>query len=93
MDRSHTVSGLLTKRSEIVKRIKETQALFVALSADLEAVDTTIRLFDPSAEIASPAALAHPLKEVAHRGEMSRLVLSAYAGRRVPLRAWRSRGS
>lgn len=85
MEHSHTVSGLLTKRAEIVRRIKEAQALFVTLAADLEAVDTTIRLFDPGARIASPAALVHPLKEIAHRGEMSRLVLSALRRASAPM--------
>lgn len=76
MGRPNTVSGLIEKRGQIAGQIKHLQAQLGQLLADLDAVDNTIRLFDPKADIPGIKARAYPLRHVAHRGEMSRMILT-----------------
>ncbi|MCR5873968.1 hypothetical protein LRS10_08795 [Phenylobacterium sp. J426] len=75
MDRPNTVSGLREKHSEIAGQIEHTRAVLARLVADLEAVEHTIRLFDPDAEL--PRAKPVPSPHAAFKGEMRRDVMAA----------------
>lgn len=74
-ERPNTVSGLREKHAEIAGLIEHTRAALARLVADLEAVEHTIRLFDPEAEL--PRAKPVPSRHAAFKGEMRRDVMAA----------------
>ncbi|WP_340116401.1 hypothetical protein [Pelagibius sp. 7325] len=69
--------GLTKRRAWLAGEIENTYARLRQLVADLEALDATLLQFDPSLELETikPKAFRPP-SDWAHRGEMSRLVLS-----------------
>ena len=81
--RPNTVSGLIEKHRAIAGQIDAARKALDALVFDLEAVEHTIRLFDPDAQLgrAKPAR-AH---EAAFRGEMRRDVIAALRAATGPL--------
>lgn len=74
-ERPNTVAGLREKHAEIAGQIEHTRAVLARLVADLEAVEHTIRLFDPDAEL--PRAKPIPSPHAAFKGEMRRDVMAA----------------
>jgi hypothetical protein len=76
--RPNTLSGLIEMHREIAGKIDATRKTLDALVFDLEAVEHTIRLLDPDAELgrAKPVPAAH----AAFRGEMRQDVLAALRG-------------
>jgi hypothetical protein len=74
-ERPNTLSGLIEMHREIAGRIDATRRALDAMVFDLEAVEHTIRLLDPDAQLgrAKPLPAAH----AAFRGEMRRDVLAA----------------
>ena len=81
--RPNTVAGLIELHREIAGQIEATRQTMNRLVADLEAVEHTLRLFNPDAEI--PRAKPLPSQNQAFRGEMRRLVLSALRAADRPL--------
>lgn len=75
MENEHTISGLMRKREELSRLLKFHQAEIRKVTCDLDHLDATIALFDPSAH--RPALSRFPTKHRAHKGEMSRFVLKA----------------
>ena len=73
----YVLTGLVKRRAEIAGNIEKTYEHLRKMVADLEALDATISQFDPNFVIESikPRAVRPP-KDWAHRGEMSRIVLS-----------------
>lgn len=73
---SYVVNGLHRKRAEIAGRLAAAQAEAAHLAKSLEALEATIRLFSPDAELpalrASPTAPPHRL---AKHGEVPRFAL------------------
>jgi len=83
MDRPNTLSGLIEKHREIAGKIDAARRDLNALVFDLEAVEHTIRLFDPDAQLGRAKPL--PSKDAAFRGEMRRDVLAALRAAQGPL--------
>jgi hypothetical protein len=75
IERPNTVSGLIQLHREIAGQIEARRHELARLVADLEAVEHTIRLLDPNAQLgrAKPVPAAH----AAFKGEMRRDVMAA----------------
>ena len=82
-ERPNTVAGLIEKHRTIAGEIEATRRQLDALVFDLEAVEHTIRLFDPDAQLGRAKPLPSP--HAAFRGEMRRDVLAALRGAQGPL--------
>jgi len=82
-ERPNTVAGLIEKHREIAGLIEARRAELARLVADLEAVEHTIRLFDPDAAL--PRAKPLPSPHAAFKGEMRRDVLAALRAAQGPL--------
>lgn len=74
IERPNTVAGLIEKHRTIAGQIDATRKHLDALVFDLEAVEHTIRLFDPEAQLGRAKPLPSP--HAAFRGEMRRDVLA-----------------
>ena len=83
MERPNTVSGLIEKHREIAGKIDATRKTLAALVFDLEALEHSIRLFDPDAKLGRAKPLPSP--HAAFRGEMRRDVLAALRAATGPL--------
>jgi len=83
MERPNTVSGLIEKHREIAGLIEAKRKELNRLAADLEAVEHTIYLFDPDAQLGR----AKPVqaRDAALKGEMRRDVMAALRGAAEPL--------
>lgn len=82
-ERPNTVAGLIEKHRAIAGQIDATRKHLYALVFDLEAVEHTIRLFDPDAQLGR-AKPARP-HEAAFKGEMRRDVIAALRAAQGPL--------
>jgi hypothetical protein len=82
-DRPNTVAGLLEKHRQIAGDIEAKRRELDRLVADLEAVEHTIRLFDPEAQL--PRAKPLPSPHAAFKGEMRRDVMAALRAASEPL--------
>jgi len=82
-ERPNTVAGLVEKHRAIAGEIEAARQRLNALVFDLEAVEHTIRLFDPDAQLGRAKPL--PSKDAAFRGEMRRDVLAALRAAQGPL--------
>ena len=79
----NTVSGLLTKRAELVKLRGQLEAELRGLTCDIDHIDGCIRLFDPAN---TPAARArYATKHRAKKGQMVRFALGALREASGPL--------
>ncbi|MEQ9663677.1 MAG: hypothetical protein RLN87_14145 [Parasphingopyxis sp.] len=82
----HTVSGLIRRRRELTGDILELLAKVDAITADVEALDRTIRLFDPDMDLDAIPALQHrPQPHWAKHGEVSRAVMELLRQATEPL--------
>jgi hypothetical protein len=79
----NTVSGLTRKHAEIAGLIEAKLREVDGLVADLDAVERTIRLFDPAAILPRPKAVASPMR--AGRGGTQRAVIRALKAATGPL--------
>lgn len=86
MAESHVVSALVKKRAELAGDIENTHARLRQMVNDLEKLDATLLLFDPSIPIESikPKAFRPP-QDWANRGEMTRIALSILRQATEPL--------
>jgi hypothetical protein len=75
MENEHVIGGLTRKRAEIAGQIEHTQAALRKLVTELDAIDAAIRIFDPTADIATIKSKAYPPRHAAFRGEMMRHVM------------------
>jgi len=77
MDTSNPVlHGLLRKRQEIADKLELTQGQVRQLVLDIDAVDSTIRLFHPDVEIGVVRIKPVPRRHAAVRHEASRLIFA-----------------
>jgi len=75
MDTSNPVlHGLLRKRQEIADKLELTQGQVRQLVLDIDAVDSTIRLFHPDVEIGVVRIKPVPRRHAAVRHESSRII-------------------
>lgn len=78
MERPNTVAGLVEKRGQIAGEIELAQIKLRRLIADMDAVDTVLRMFAP--ELATETIKTRKPRGPAHqamRGEVKRIVLDA----------------
>jgi hypothetical protein len=75
MENEHFIGGLTRKRAEIACQIERTQVAQRKLVTELDAIDAAIRIFDPTADVASIKTRAYPPRHAAFRGEMMRHVM------------------
>jgi chorismate mutase len=80
------ISALVKKRAHLAGEIEAAQAKLHQMIFDLEHLDQTLSLFDPSYEIASikPRGFRPP-PDWARRGEMTRLIMDILRKAREPL--------
>ena len=80
------VSGLVKRRAELTGEIEATHERLRQMVADLEALDATIRQFDPDYQVEAirPKAFRPP-KDWSNRGEMTRIILSVLRQAAEPL--------
>jgi hypothetical protein len=82
-ERPNTVAGLIDKHRQIAGEIEAKRRDLDRLVADLEAVEHTIRLFDPDAQLGRAKPLPSP--HAAFKGEMRRDVMAALRAAQGPL--------
>lgn len=83
IERPNTVAGLIEKHREVAGKIEHVRKVLNGLVFDLEALEHTIRLFDPDAELGRAKPL--PSEHAAFKGEMRRDVLAALRAAQGPL--------
>lgn len=76
MKNDNVVSGLLRRRQEIADKLEIVQDQVRQLVLDLDALDTTLRLFRPDVEIGVVRIKPIPRRHAAIRHESTRLVFS-----------------
>ncbi len=81
--RPNTVAGLIEKHREVAGQIEHARRLLNAMVEDLAAIEHTIRLFDPDADLGRAKPV--PSRDAAFKGEMRRDVLSALRMAQGPL--------
>ena len=100
METSNPVlSGLIRKRQEIMTELDVVQSKMRQLILDIDAVDGTIRLFQPDIDLSVVKVRPTPRRHEAHRGDTSRLILmilreagEALSHREITLRVMTARG-
>jgi hypothetical protein len=75
-----TKAGLIRKRADMLAEIEGLQALASARIADLHALETTLRIFDPDIAMDGLPARRLPPIYQAFRGEIARFVLDVLRG-------------
>ena len=100
MDTSSPVlSGLIRKRQEVVAEMDAAQSRVRQLILDIDALDATLRLFQPGIDLDVVKVRPTPRRHEAHRGDTSRLVASllreageALSHREITVRVMQARG-
>ena len=76
MENDNVVSGLLRRRQEVSDRLEIVQGQMRQLVLDLDALDSTLRLFRPDVEIGMVRIKPVPRRHAAVRHESSRFIFS-----------------
>ena len=76
MENDYVVNGLLRRRQEITDRLERAQVQVRQLILDMDAIDATIRLFQPDIEIGVVRVKPIPRRHAAHQHESSRMIFS-----------------
>lgn len=76
MELEQVITGLLRKRQAIADELELAQGTVRKLIQDIDAVDVTIKLFQPDAPIGIVRVRPTPRRHAAFRGESSRLILN-----------------
>ena len=82
-ERPNTVAGLIEKHREVAGKIDAARKTLDALVFDLQALEHSIRLFDPDAQLGRAKPLPSP--HAAFKGEMRRDVMAALRAAQEPL--------
>ena len=84
----HVISGLVRRRREMAGEVFALLGQVDALSDGLDALDRTLRLFDPAIELDTiPALQSRPKPDWALRGEVARAVFAILREAPEPLSA------
>ena len=78
MEHEHVIHGLRRKRAEIAGRLEVAHAEISRLAVDLAAIDATIRMFAPHAELDEISPKRPQAPGAAMPGEISRIVMAAF---------------
>jgi len=84
-ERPNTISGLQSKRVELVKLRKELMREAKKVLCDIDHIDATIRLFDPTADVERLRLNRYATKHRAQKGHMKRFVLNQLRIAETPL--------
>jgi hypothetical protein len=84
-ERPNTISGLQTKRAELVKLRKELVREAKKVLCDIDHIDACIRLFDPKADIERIRLNRYATKHRAPMGQLKRFVLTQFRTAQEPL--------
>jgi hypothetical protein len=86
MAEPHVITALVKRRAELAGEIEATHERLRQMVLDLENLDNTLKLFDPTycVEAIRPKAFRPP-KDWSNRGEMSRIILSVLRMAAEPL--------
>lgn len=79
------LNGLVAKRAEIAGQIEFHQAAVRRLVGDLDAVEATIRVFDPDVDLDSVLPRPVPPRHAAFKGEVTRIVFTCLREAKAPL--------
>ncbi len=71
----HVVTRLIEKRAQVAGELEHHQAVTRQLLIDLDAIDATLRLFDPDIALEEIRPKPLPPRHGAYKGEVVRLVL------------------
>lgn len=85
MENDNVVNGLLRRRQEIADELELVQGRVRQLILEIDAVDVTIRLFRPDAQIGVVRVKPIPRRHAALRGESTRMILGALREAAEPL--------
>ena len=85
MENDNVVSGLMRRRQEVADKLELVQAQMKQLVLDMEALDSTICLFRPDAEIGVVRIKPIPRRHAAARHESSRVIFSVLREAGKPL--------
>jgi hypothetical protein len=85
MSEPHVISALVKKRAELAGRIEHLQDQLRQAVIDLDNVDHTIHLFDPTIELLEIKSRPVPPRHQAFKGEVTRIVLAALRNAKKPL--------
>ena len=85
MEHQNVVSGLIRRRQEIADALEKTQATLRQLVHDIDAIDTTLRLFQPDIEIGAVRVKPLARRHAANRNEASRLIFAVLREASKPL--------
>lgn len=81
MSQSHVVSGLLTKRSELLSLLEHYTVEVDRLDTELKHIDATIKLFAPETDLRTlPPKRFFEVNRIFKQGESNRLVLEVLRG-------------
>ncbi|MCR9266010.1 MAG: hypothetical protein NXI03_00400 [Alphaproteobacteria bacterium] len=75
-DNPNVLHALIRKRAEIAGKIEHNQQELRNLVSELDAVDATLRIFDPDIDVCDIDAKPVPPRHQAFRGEVTRIVHS-----------------
>jgi len=84
-ERPNTILGLLAKRKQLTKLLKDLRAEERKVVSDLDHIDGAIRLFDPEAD--GVRLTRYPTKHRAKKGEVVRLAVRMLKDANRPLTA------
>lgn len=87
-DRPNLLNGLVRKRAQIAGQLAANRAEFRRLTGDLQAVEQTIRLFEPAVALSAIRALPPPREHPAlFHGEVTSLVYEVLGDASRPVTA------
>ena len=84
-DSPNLLNGLVAKRAEIAGQIEANQAALRKLVADLDAVEATIRVFDPNVDLDAIHPRPVPPRHAAFKGEVTRIVFDCLREAQAPM--------
>jgi hypothetical protein len=76
MEHEHVIGGLIRKRQEVLAEMDAAQSRLQQLILDIDAVDATLRLFQPDIDLDVVKVRPTPRRHEASRGDTSRLILN-----------------
>lgn len=76
MGESHVMTGLVAKRAELAGKLEHHQSMVRQLIMEIDALDQTLRLFNPDIELDEIKPKPLPPRHAAYKGEVARIVLS-----------------
>jgi hypothetical protein len=84
MENEHALAALLRKRAELAGLFEHHQAKARQLLIDIDALDATIRMFNPEIDLADVKPKPLPPRHAAYKGEVARIILGTLRDAKRP---------